>query len=84
MAIRASKLMSDRLKGMLVRDKTGLGQGFKAAMSADIARTLSDYFCLSGGVEIDVEPLDNGNFSVTITSTAKKILRFDSTADFKD
>ena len=40
MALRPSRLMEERLREILTRDQTGVGEGFSAALTGDLARVL--------------------------------------------
>ena len=80
MALRASRLMAERLKEMLTRDKLG-GEGFPAALKRDCARLLGDYFALAGEPEIAVSQREDGGYDITVRAQAHEIRRFRTTED---
>lgn len=77
--MRPAREMANRMKKMLIRDKIGIDDGFMRAVNNDIRRTLDDYFCIVDEVKIEVEPTDDGNYSLSINATANKIKNFSTT-----
>ncbi len=79
MEMRPAREMANRMKKMLIHDKIGVDDGFLRALNNDIYRTLEDYFCISNDVKIEVDPKEDGNYSVSICATATKIKNFNTT-----
>ena len=44
MAVKPSRIMADRMREMLTRDKMGVHEGFMSAFANDLARVIGDYF----------------------------------------
>ncbi len=76
------KLMTERMKNMLVRDKMGVGEGFSSALKGDVERLLLDYFALTD-VDLRVDLDDDGYYKIRIVGTATAVKSFSSTADMQ-
>lgn len=76
-----NKEMTERIKSMLARDKTGIKEGFASALNGDLNKLLSDYFELSGRAEIKVEATEDGDYKLSFSARATRIKSFDSTCD---
>ena len=60
MALRASRLMAERLKEMLTRDKLGVKEGFVSSLCKDAARLLGDYFEMESPPEVRISAGEEG------------------------
>lgn len=81
MAVRPARMMTDRLRAMLVRDKMGVKDGFLSALSGDVKRVLGDYFDLSADPAVAVTCNDDGEYEVTVLARASSVRGFRTTGD---
>lgn len=81
MALRPSRLMEERLREILTRDQTGVGEGFSAALTGDLARVLGDYFELTSPPVIAVTRSEDGGFEVRAEARASAVKRFRTTEE---
>lgn len=82
MALRASRLMAERLKEMLTRDKLGVKEGFVSSLCKDTARLLGDYFELEFPPEVRISAAEEGGYEISVKALASDVKRFETTADF--
>lgn len=83
MALRPSKLMEERLKELLTRDKMGAGEGFSSAMTKDLARVFADYFDLVSQPVAAVVRDEDGMYEVKVTVRASAVRRFRTTEEMQ-
>ena len=81
MALRPSRLMEERLREILTRDQTGVGEGFSVALTGDLARVLGDYFELTSPPVIAVTRSEDGGFEVRAEARASAVKRFRTTEE---
>lgn len=81
MAVRPAKLMEERVKEMLLRDNTGVGEGFTSALSGDLARVLGDYFEVADAPVVALARGEGGGFEITVRAKASGIKRFGTTEE---
>lgn len=79
--MRYSNEMNERMRAMLARDKVGAPEGFTAVFSGDLNRLFNDYFDLEKEASVSIVPDEKGNFTVSVSATAKKLKQFSFTAD---
>ena len=65
--------MEERLREILTRDQTGVGEGFSAALTGDLARVLGDYFELTSPPVIAVTRSEDGGFEVRAEARASAV-----------
>ena len=82
MALRASRLMAERLKEMLTRDKLGVKEGFVSSLCKDTARLLGDYFELESPPEVRISAGEEGGYEISVKALSSDVKRFETTADF--
>lgn len=82
MGVRPSRLMTERMKEMLIRDKMGVGEGFSSALTSDLGRVLGDYFDTLSAPTVAVARNEDGEYEVTVTVLAAGVKRFETTGDF--
>lgn len=63
----------DRLRRILLSDKTRLPCGFEEVVKRDVERALSQYARLSGRTELTVDVDARGMYVIKITTTADGI-----------
>ncbi len=63
----------DRLRRILLSDKTRLTCGFEEVVKRDVERALSQYARLSGRTELTVDVDARGMYVIKITATADGI-----------
>lgn len=63
----------DRLRGMLIKDKLDMSDGFLSALNNDLVRILSQYFRLKN---------DNCKIIVDIDSDNNYVVKINTSADF--
>lgn len=80
MAVRPSRLMKERVKEMLIRDKMGVGEGFSAALTGDLSRVLGDYFDILSEPVVAVGRNEDGEYEVKVSVLASSVKRFETTA----
>ncbi len=83
MALTNSKMMADRLRHILAKDKVNVKDGFIKALSGDCQKLLNDYFDLNEQCKIEIDQDLEGVFCVNIQAKATRIKQFDTTMDYK-
>ena len=81
--MRIDRDISARMRDILTRDKVDIKEGFSTAMTKDLQKTLGDYFELSSPVRAEVSQQSDGSYLVSVTCSAARIRRFDTTYDVK-
>ncbi len=65
---------TDRIKAMLLKDRTEAPENLMPAVKSELFRVLSEYFDVNEqDFKMKVESRENGGYSVIITGTATRI-----------
>ncbi len=68
-----SKMMTKRLKRVLLQDKITAYEGLTKALESDIKTLLSYYMTLSGDLSVNIDVLEEGNYQINIFAKAVNI-----------
>lgn len=79
--MRASRDIANRMRDMLTQDKVGIKDGFAISLKNDLQSLLSNYFQLEEKVYINITQQDDGQYAISIRTTASRIKQFESTLD---
>lgn len=67
---------SERLKGILVKDKIKAEEGFIQVLKSDLTRLFGDFFELTDLLDLKVELTDRGEFTIKVEARARRIKKF--------
>lgn len=81
MAVRPARLMEERMKEMLLRDKASVNAGFVSALTSDLARVAEDYFVCPGRAEVTLERTEDGSVLVGMSFSARGVKAFATTEE---
>lgn len=68
-----SKMMTKRLKRVLLQDKITAYEGLIKALESDVAMLLGYYMTLTGELSVNIDVLDEGNYQINISAKAANI-----------